>query len=226
MGITGFGFNLLVIPILALTWDVKAAIAAGMLLGLMSNVPLLIQVRSHIQFRSVLILLIGTAVGTPVGLAMLILIDANALKLWVGAVVIVMAVLFAIAPHLRFRTESTRAGLGAGLMGGVLGGSTGINGPPIVFYLMGREGGIEDFRGTIMAYFIPAGAMTLIGLAVAGRITGEVLVVVALSLPALFLGLLIGTKVRRRLQPEAFRSVVLGTLVLTSLAIIVSVVAG
>jgi uncharacterized membrane protein YfcA len=226
MGVTGFGFNLLVVPILVLVWDVKAGVAAGLFLGLLSNIPLLIEVRSHIRFRPVFILLIGSAIGTPLGLAMLVLVDADVLKLWVGAVVIAMALLYAFSPRLHFSSQNVGGALSAGLIGGVLGGSTGINGPPIVFYLLGREGGIEDFRCTIMAYFLPAGAMVLLGFIIAGRITGEVLAVVGLSLPALLLGLFLGSRVRRRLAPAAFRSVVLGTLVLTSCAIIASVLFG
>ncbi len=225
-GLTGFGFGLIVVPILALVWDVKGAVVLGMLLGMVSTIPPLFEVRSQVRFRPVFALLAGTAVGTPLGVIMLVLVDADTLKLWVASVVVCLALVFSFTQRLRLRSQALGTALGIGTISGVLRGSTSMGGPPIAFYLLGREEGTEQFRTTFLAYLLPATAMALTGFFVAGKVTPEVVAVSAVSLPSLFIGLRVGARARHGLQPSAFQAVVLAILVMTSGAAIASVVVG
>jgi uncharacterized membrane protein YfcA len=225
-GLTGFGFGLIVVPVLALAWDVKAAVVLGMLVGIVSLVPLLIEVREQVRFRPVLALLAGTVAGTPVGVAMLVFVDADALKLWVAAVVICLALLFPFNQRVRLRNRSLGMALAVGTISGLLRGSTSMGGPPIAFYLLGSDEGAENFRTTFLAYLLPATTMALTGFLIAGKVTPEVLAVSAVSLPGLFLGLRLGASVRHGVPPRSFQTIVLGILVLTSGMAIASVLVG
>lgn len=225
-GLTGFGFALIVVPILSIPWDVKASAAAAALLGMVSYFPLLIQVRSHVRFRPVVVLLLGTAAGTPVGVAMLALVNTDVLKIWVAFVVIALSLLFAFSHRLRPRNQTLWGSVAVGSISGLLRGSTGMGGPPIVLYFLGHQQEIEGFRSTMLAYFLPAGIMVVAGFAAAGKVTPEVLTTAALSLPSLFVGLWLGATLRYRVRPGAFQGIVLGVLVFTSAAAIASVLAG
>ena len=224
MSVTGFGFALTMAPLLTLAWDVKHAVAATIVLSLMTVAPNLLQVRAHVIPGRVLILLLGFAIGMPVGLLLFERLDSGSLKVLVAVTVIVASVITYATPSFRITGNARTLGLAAGAASGALGPSTSMNGPPVVLYLLGLDPGIERFRGTILAYFFPAGVLTVTAFAIAGRLTGDVLLVVAAAFPALVLGTLWGAWLRRRLDPERFRALVLAVLVLSSVAVILSVV--
>ncbi len=70
-------------------------------------------------------------------------------------------------------------------------------------------------------FFLPAGALTLLAFIAVGQVTRDVLVMSAAALPAMALGILFGGWLRRRLDPERFRGIVLAVLVVTSVAVLV-----
>jgi uncharacterized membrane protein YfcA len=222
MSTTGFGFALTMTPLLTLTWDVKAAVATSLVLSLLTVVPNLYEVRAHVVPTRVLIMLAGFVLGMPLGLMLFERLDSNALKLFVAATVIVASIVTYVSPTLRITRNAGPLGVAAGVASGALGPSTSMNGPPVVLYLLGLDPSIERFRGTILAYFFPAGVLTVTAFAIAGRITGDVLLVVAAALPALVLGTYAGTWLRKRLNPESFRTIVLGVLMIASIGVIAS----
>jgi len=85
---------------------------------------------------------------------------------------------------------------------------------------------MEEFRSTLLAFFLPSSLLTVIGLAVVGRVTPEVLATSGVALPALAVGLLAGAWLRFRVQQEVFRTVVLAVLVFTSIGVIISASGG
>jgi uncharacterized membrane protein YfcA len=101
-----------------------------------------------------------------------------------------------------------------------------MGGPPAVLYMLSRERQIEEFRSTLLAFFLPSSLLTVIGLTIAGRMTPEVLGTSAVALPALALGLLAGAWLRSRVQQEMFRTVVLAVLVFTGIGVIISASGG
>jgi uncharacterized membrane protein YfcA len=101
-----------------------------------------------------------------------------------------------------------------------------MGGPPAVLYLLGAERGIEVFRGTLLAFFLPMSCITAVGLAAAGRVTPDILSTSAIALPALVVGLVAGARLRATLREDVFRTIVLIVLIATSIAVIVSASAG
>jgi hypothetical protein len=97
-----------------------------------------------------------------------------------------------------------------------------MSGPPAVLYLLGTEKDVEVFRGTILAFFLPMGLVTIAGLAIVGRVTPDVVRTSAIALPALVIGLVVGAWLRYRVREELFRLLVLLFLILTSVGVIIS----
>ena len=89
-----------------------------------------------------------------------------------------------------------------------------------VGYAAERE--VERFRATLLAFFLPASLVTIAGLAVVGRIDGDILVATAVGLPPAVLGSLVGRWARTRVSEAIFRSVVLGVLFVSSGVVLAS----
>jgi len=210
------------VPLLSLAWDVKPAVALSAVLSTVTLVPLLFEARGHVRLGRLAPLLVGSLAGIPVGVLVLDVIDPGPLRIVVGAVVLAASLLLYLTPDVRWRDLGVGTPLAVGAVSGVLAGSTSMNGPPVVLYLLGREREVEAFRATLLAFFLPSAVVTLAAFAWAGRLTGDVMALSAAGLPPLALGLWVGQRLRSRVRVEVFRTVVLGVLVASSLAVILS----
>jgi len=224
--LTGFGFALVMVPLLSLFWDVKLAVATSVLLGTVAILPLTVEVRRRIRPWKVAPLVLGSLLGIPAGIVILDRIEPAGLKILVAAVVIAASLIVYFAPRVRLGGSGLGTPLLAGMLSGMLRTSTSMGGPPAVLYMLSREREIEEFRSTLLAFFLPSSVLTVVGLAIVGRMTPDVLGTSGAALPALAVGLLAGAWLRSREQQEVFRTVVLAVLVLTSIGVIISASGG
>jgi hypothetical protein len=220
--LTGFGFALIMVPLLSLAWDVKSAVVTSTVLGTFALLPLLFEARRHVRLPTAAALTIGSLVGVPGGILLLDWIDPQALKILVGATVIAASVLVYRAREVRATRAGVMPAMVAGAVSGVLRASTSMGGPPAVLYLLGAEREVEAFRGTILAFFLPMSLVTIGGLAAVGRVTPDVVRASAIALPAMAIGMFAGVWLRSRVQGELFRLLVLLILILTSAGVIIS----
>jgi len=138
------------------------------------------------------------------------------------AVVILASALLLLAPRLTLGGRNTLSSLVTGAFSGLLRASTSMAGPPVVLYTLSHERDIEEFRSTILALFLITGLLAIPGLVVADLISRDAVIATAVAIPGMALGLLVGTRLRSRVQPTFFRTLVLAVLVITSIGVIVS----
>src|SRR3990172_2856326 len=222
MAVTGFGFALVMTPLLALIWDVKPTIASSVLLSTVALLPLLIEVRGNASMSRVSVLLVGSLAGIPPGVFLLERLDAGALQVMVAATVIVASALLYFSPNLAGGEDTVRGRLMAGFVTASLRSNTNLSGPPIVLYLLGRESDAAAFRATLLLFFLPGHVVTILAFPLLGHITRHLLVLSVAALPAIALGLMFGAWLRSHVQPERFRAVVVAVLIVTSLAVLAS----
>jgi len=164
----------------------------------------------------------GARVRLPPGAFLLYTLDADALRIAIAAVVVVAAVLLYFAPGITGHRDGFLMRLGVGALSGAIGTSASMGGPPIVLYLINREPDIESFRATTLALFLPTSLLAFGAAAIVGVVTADVFIMVAACVPSVVLGLLLGASLRRHVQPERFRPLVLAVLVLTSASVLLS----
>jgi uncharacterized membrane protein YfcA len=220
--LTGFGSALVAVPLLSSYLDVKLAVVISTLLSTAVSAPLLVEVRRQVRLAKVAPLAVGSVVGVPVGLLILESVDAGALKVLVAAVVILASALLFLAPRLTLGGRNTLSSLITGAFSGLLRASTSMAGPPVVLYTLSHEQEIEEFRSTVLALFLITGLLAIPGLVVADLISRDAVIATVVAIPGMALGLLVGTRLRSRVQPTSFRTLVLAVLVITSIGVIVS----
>ncbi|HEU4758816.1 MAG TPA: sulfite exporter TauE/SafE family protein [Dehalococcoidia bacterium] len=224
--VTGFGFAPVMTPLLALAWGVKPAVATSMVLGTINLLPLLFEVRGSVSIPRVSWLLLGFVVGVPSGVFLLERLDDDTLKAIVAGTVIVASLLLYVSPRLGGDEDTLAGRLIAGALSGSIGSSTSLSAPPVVLYLLGRRLDMSSFRATTLVFFLPSNVVIVLALALVGRITGDVLLLSAAALPSLALGVACGAWLRRRVQAERFRTVVLAVLLATGVAVLASAAGG
>lgn len=214
-GSTGFGFALIVAPVLGI---IEPTFIPVLLLVLM--IPLNAYVawreRTQIDVRGAQWITAGRAVGALVGLVVLAAVPAGKLGVLIGVSTVLAAVAALFAPAF---SPGRSACAMAGVVTGITETSTGIGGPPLALVYQHRPAAV--LRSTVAVCFLVGEVLSLGLLAVGGRVAGAQLEVALLLLPALAVGALASRWVHHRLEGPVVRVAVLTFAVVSGLIAIV-----
>lgn len=209
---TGFGFALVAVPLLATVTEPRRAVVSVTALSLLLTAWVGWRHRAALDREAVIGYTWTGLLGMPVGLLVLLVVPSSALKILVGVVV-----LLAVAGMLlRFRVSGQGWQIAAGLLGGALLTSTGMNGPPIVIGLDAQALPPARFRATLQAIFGLQGVVAVGLFAVSGLVDRELVLLVITYAIALPIGWRLGALLFDRLSPRQFRIGVLSMLVLSA----------
>ena len=190
----------------------------------------LIAVRKAFDWRRAWPFLAGGAAGVPIGVATLSAVSPLLLRTVIGVFLLAYAIIdlfgrsWLRVPSLKSRPADGCIGLG----GGFLGGFAGLSGPlPLIWLQLTDHNATADAHRAIYQPFnLVILTLAGIGMAVAGQITADVLLIAALCLPATLLGSWIGARLYKRISANRFRHLVLALLLLSGTILIVQAFAG
>ena len=221
--VAGFGCGLLSVPIMTLAIEPKLAVVVSTLMAIFTTSWQAWHGRAHADRTLVKRMTVGAYLGMPLGLWVFVVISDNALRLALGAAVLIAVVL--LATRINLHHVGPVLDVGAGFVSGVLNTSVSTNGPPLVFVLQARQLPPDRFRGTIAAVFAFSNMASLTLFIAAGKVTREGLVLAAIAVPVMLCGQWAGLPLRRHFDPERFRRLVLGLLCVAAISTIVAALA-
>ena len=224
-GLTGFGFALVIVPVLLLLFPPPTVVAVTSSLGVASGLPILVQDRVHVRGRIIGPLLIPALAGQLIGVRMLISLDSRIIKLIAGVVVITFALVVTrgrVIPGIGTRL----APVVAGLLSGVLGTSTGMAGPPIVLFLTDRAPEPRAFRASITMYFVAVNSIGLVIVGQTGSIGKREFWLAAVLLPVALAGRRLGQTMLHRVDRNQFRRITLMLLIVTGASAMLTALLG
>ncbi|MBI2720219.1 MAG: sulfite exporter TauE/SafE family protein [Rhizobiales bacterium] len=215
-GYSGFGFSLLAITALSLLFAPAEIIPSIFMLEIAASLHLLPGLWREIHWRSLWPLVIGTTLGTPVGVYFLANVPAAPMQ-------VALAVFVLTATSLLWRgyalktmpSQTTTAGVGAAA--GLANGAFGIGGPPVILFYFASPAGNVAGRASLVAYFLITDFIGVLFLAGQGLVTGPALIRTLIFLPALFAGVWLGARSFRSADPAVFRKWVLAILAVLAL---------
>jgi hypothetical protein len=207
-GLTGFGFGLIALPLLGFFLDIKTSVPLMVLLAVIISIYLSFSLRKSIDLKCAFTLLSASLVGIPLGVYALKQIPTRGLSLCVAVIMVVFtSYQFLVRPEPR--SFGKRLTVLAGFCSGVLGGSLGVGGPPVIIYTALQPWTKERAKATLACFFALSGVAVIATQAASGMITGEVLHLYAVSLPALLSGIFLGTRAYERLSDHGYRRLAL-----------------
>jgi uncharacterized membrane protein YfcA len=211
--VSGFGFALVAVPLLAVTLDAQTAVVVASMLSLVMTSVTAAGERKHIHWKATRALTISAIFGMPLGLVALKLLSSGVLT----GVIAVVTLACTILVWKRWRMSPTPARVAlAGFASGTLLTATATNGPPLVAVLQAMGLNPRQFRATISAIFALGGLVGAIGFAITGEFTARAASYIALGLVAAALGGWIGNHTFDRIDAAQFRRILLGALVISS----------
>ena len=212
-GYSGFGFSLLAVTALSLTLPPAEIVPSIFMLEIAASLHLLPGIWKEIHWRSIGWLLAGCLIATPLGVWLLASVPVAPMKVALGLIVLIAAILLAQGYALK-TMPGRSATFATGAASGLLNGGFGIGGPPVVLFFFASPAGAAVGRASTIAYFIGTDAMGLGFLAREGLITGESFARFLLYLAPLLLGIAIGSRGFRSAGAAVFRKWVLRILML------------
>jgi uncharacterized membrane protein YfcA len=219
MGLAGFGIGLVALAFLPFVMSPVVAIVLMTLYALVFSVVILVPLRREIEPVRLTQLLIGTVLGTPLGVWALAILPATAINRLIGGSLIAVTALgwWRLTPR---RLTASGWGYGVGVLAGVLGGAVGTPGPPVILYAAAQEWGPRAMKANLLAFFVVNQAIILVGYWWANLLGADVLrLALWLAVPAL-VGVGAGVALFNRIDAVRFRRIVFGVLFVSGVVLL------
>jgi hypothetical protein len=202
-GSIGFGYALVAVPamVLLLPWAVPVT---PLFLALPMTVLMSVREWRSIDLAGFALITGGRLVGTVAGVMLLVLVPSGYLSLLTGLLILAAAVGSFLRPASEVNDATRLAG---GVASGVVGTVAALGGTPLALVYQDRSG--AELRSTLALSFVVGIAMSLVGLALAGKVESRHLVLALELLPALLIGLWVSRWVVERLDERWLRPAVL-----------------
>lgn len=222
-GLAGFGFGLVTVPLFLMLYPPATVTTIGSTLALATGWVVLIGTWRTVQVRTIGALIPGATIGVVLGTVILRSVEPAYIKLIAGSVVI----LFALSVLRGWRIDAVHHPLAAplaGLASGTLSTSAGMSGPPVVLLFTTRQYNMQQFRGSVTAYFYYVNFMALVVLILRGIAGWDEIRVALALLPLAMIGRFMGQWTLRFLSQAQFRTITLILLLATGATGIVAAV--
>jgi uncharacterized protein len=216
-GTTGMGLPLVATPLLAGVFGPKAAVVIVTMPVFAANSLLLVQGwRRQDVLRRIAPILIASAIGTAIGVNLLALLDQRTFAVLISIMVVIFLMrgdrLIGDDPGAR---RARLLGPVVGFIGGVLQGTTSIASPLIGSFFHARRMDRHEYVIVLAAIFELNAAIQLVGYALLGLFTPDIVAIGLLGLVPTLLALMAGIVFRARLDRARFRQLIVVLLVLS-----------
>jgi len=231
-GVTGFGFSLVCTPLLLLAgMGLTDVVVVNLTIGLLTRLATVGRLHRAVHRRRAAWLVAGCVPGLALGHLVRDLVSGEVLKVTAGGVAVVVAGYLLLRPAPPTTADDTSAsGVAAGVagaLGGFLGITTSLNGPPPVV-LLSRQG-VEprQFVADLAVYFVVCNGLALLLIAQAGELAlDRVGLQLACWVPGAMVGNALGNSWAARVPQGPFRLLTLGLVIVAGLATVVTALAG
>lgn len=188
---TGFGLAIVSMAGLPLVLSIRDATTVTAMLNLIVCVGIVYRNRKEFRLENCWPLIIAICVGIPIGYYGLRTFN----DVWVVRTLGIVLILISIS-ELFFRKDGMKMPAAAGVpiccLGGILGGAFNVGGPPIVAYIYSQNWGKVQTVTTLQIIFFASGIVRNGLMIFEGDTTWSLLKLVAISIPAVFVGIWLG----------------------------------
>lgn len=203
-GLTGFGYSLFALPLLAFLMPISSAVPMLLLTSVFLNLLVCLKARASLDLRRILPLLVSAIVALPAGIWLLKSADESALKIIIGIIVIFSSVIYLSGFRVKVKREKLVM-VPVGMLSGMLNGATTFSGPPVVLFLANQKVAKHQFRASLAAYFLLLNTVAVAAFIADGLFTGEAFLNTFYYFPVVILGVMLGIRLAGVVSEDRFR---------------------
>jgi uncharacterized protein len=203
LGLTGFGISLVSLSLLPFFVPLATVVPLITLYGAAFALVMTIQLRRDVIFPQLVSLLIGTVLGTPVGVWVLEALPPSLLKRLIGLILMGIVVIewYGAYPE---KLSGRYWGLCAGSLAGLLGGAIGMPGPPVILYAAAQGWNPRNTKAMLQAFFLVNYSIIVVNHWWAGLLTCEVAWLACLYVVPSAIGITAGIHLFDRMHQARF----------------------
>lgn len=220
-GATGAGSPVIAIPVLAVFFDAKLAVAIMAVPNLFSNLVQIKQFRRSVENLTFSFKLSAFgALGCLGGTLFFILTSTRIIELLV-AIITVLYVVLSFKKNSKKLSQQIAKKLAPpiGLLGGFVQGTCGVSAPIALAFLNATGMKRVEFIFTISCFFGAMAAIQIVSLSFFNFMTWQLFLLGLLSLAPILLGMSLGDRLTKKISSQSFEKLILVFLILLSLQI-------
>jgi hypothetical protein len=222
-GLSGFAFGLIALSIWVWVLDpnlLAPLIVFGSLGGQVATAGILRRAWKPSLFWP---FVAGGVFGVPLGVALLRWVDPPAFKIGVGVLLVLWCPTMLLLRDLPQIEWGGRVADGCiGWIGGIMGGLGGLTGPAPILWVRLRGWDRHTQRAVFQTFNLCMQCLTMVAYASSGALTHRLMLLLAVTLPTMFVGSRIGHRLYYRISDRVFSRVILGLLSASGVILIVS----
>ena len=219
MGTVGFGFGLVVAPVILLFMEPQSGVIVvnGVITVLVASV--VVRTRRHLEFKPVWLMCVGGVAAVPVGVFLLANADAGALRIAIGVIILVLGLITLFNIHLPMVRHTLTGGV-VGFLTSLSITTLSIGGPLVAIYAVAQQWPAQRIRTTLAFYFLLSYLIGFGFYAWAGLLHRDTVVNIAILIPALAAGLGLASLLVRRINQRVFRYAVAAVVIAGSVMLL------
>lgn len=191
-------------PFLVLLFPPSQAVPLVLISWFPIAVILVVGSRRHLVWPRLLRLLVPAFLGAPIGIYGLASLPDATMRAVIGGISLVAVATMALRPGEPWSREAP-ALVGAGFVSGILGGASGLSGPPIVLLGLRQRWEHESFRATLLCFFFLLHTSVALTMGNVGILTGDTLWLAVQALPGVAAGYGVGMWLKRHVDSGMYR---------------------
>src|ERR1700676_160562 len=204
-GLAGFGTALMTLGIWLYVLPPAVVVPLVLIGSIIAQTATMPSFWRSIDFKLVWPFLIGGLAGVPLGIVLIAHADPGVFKLSIGVLLLIFpAALYFNRAAVAWSFGGRLADGAIGFAGGILGGLAGLSGPLPILWASVRGWGNDERRGVVQTFNWTVLSAALCLQAGPGFITGQVLWLALLVLPATLFGAWLGARAYRVLSDRNF----------------------
>ena len=203
--LSGFGYALVATPFLVLLLPPRTVVPIVMVSWLPLAALLVWEAHGRMEWRRIGRWGMGAVVGIPLGVYGLATTAPGPMRAVIGAITLLAALTLWLKPARPLRHEALAAPA-AGLLSGIMGGATGMSGPPVILFGLNQGWKHPVLRANLIGYFAAKQLLVVLFLTGFGILNAGTLVLGMAALPGMALGYLGGIRLKDRVSYRHFRT--------------------
>lgn len=208
---TGFGFGIFIMTALPFLMPSYAeAVTLSGVLSLTSSTVVMIRYIKYVSWKRLLPILAVFFLTSTLAIFMLEKIEGKTMRMILGAILILVSIYFCFFKEKlqQMIRPTAQWQIGSGTLSGIMGGLFGMQGPPVVLYLINSEEDKNHYMGMIQTYAVLTNVIMLTVRVCNGFFTPAVGTAYLYSLGGLAIGVLAGNLAFRLLSNRIFTYIV------------------
>lgn len=208
-GFAGFGTAMIYMPVAGAILDPFVALISLVVMDLLGPLPTVPRALRDRHKGDMGKLIIGLVFAMPFGVWLLGQMDPTVFRYAVSLIALILLIL--LISGYRYQGQLTSPTLvGTGMLGGVMGGSMGLAGPPVIMLYMASTHPAQVVRATLMLYLLSVDILLINVMWVMDRLDMQAIVVGFVVTGPYLLSCIAGAAVFRAERELAYRRIAYG----------------